>query len=179
MNTLKKTLALVATLAMASTAFVGCGKDESSSSGSGSGTTSGSSEATTGADEGTTSADAQDTTDAPSEGNSVEVGDVQLATGGDQFTIMAWNANDWPQVYETWKEVSDKAPAEVNFINHDCGGGDASEKYDKVFEAGDDLDVYFVEADWCLYHLNNPAQAAPLEQLGFSEATGQTLTATL
>ncbi|MBQ3947932.1 MAG: carbohydrate ABC transporter substrate-binding protein, partial [Ruminococcus sp.] len=172
MNTLKRTLALVATLAMASTAFASCGSDDSSSS------SSKADEATKAADEATTAEAGNDTTEAPADtteapapsgtGNSTELGEVTLKTGGDQFTVAAWNSDDAPALIDLWAaNGGDKS--KVNFINFDCGGGKASEKYDALFASGDDLDVYFAEADWALKYINDDTRTAPLEALGFSE----------
>lgn len=172
MNTLKRTLALVATLAMASTAFASCGSDDSSSS------SSKADEATKAADEATTAEAGNDTTEAPADtteapaasgtGNSTDLGEVTLKTGGDQFTVAAWNPDDAPALIDLWAaNGGDKS--KVNFINFDCGGGAASEKYDALFASGDDLDVYFAEADWALKYINDDTRTAPLEALGFSE----------
>ena len=157
MNTLKRTLALVATLAMASTAFASCGKDDSSSS----------SEATTAADA---------ATEAPTDDNgsessafSADLGEVKLKTGGDQFTVVAWNDQDVPKLLENWGKFGGDT-SKNNFISFGVGGGDASEKYDALFQSGDDLDVYFCEADWALKYINDDTKTAALEDLGFSEA---------
>ncbi len=99
MNTLKRTLALVATLAMAATAFASCGDDKDSSSSS-----SSSSEASkveeSSEDTSEDSSDAQDTTKA--EESTGEIAD-SVGKGGDTFTIAAWNADDVPFLIAQWK----------------------------------------------------------------------------
>ena len=180
MNTLKRTLALVATLAMATGAFASCGDDKGTSSTSTSSTSSASeseseaetsadeSEAETSADE--SEADGEESESAPVESAaSEEVGEVSLATGGDKFTVAAWNADDVPAMLEQWKKATGTSDDKVNFINFDVGGGAASEKYDALFNSGEDLDVYFCEADWALKYINDDTKTAPLEQLGFSD----------
>lgn len=178
MNTLKKTLALVATLAMASTAFVGCGKDDSSSEAEKK--SEASTDAPTDAPEDPTDAP-EDPTDAPEDptdapetpsgvANSTEVGAVKLKTGGDTFTVVAWNPDDVPALLTAWEEATGYDASKVNFINMDCGGGDAAEKYDNLFKSGDDLDVFFCEADWALRYINDDTKTAALEDLGFSDA---------
>ncbi|MBE6863826.1 MAG: carbohydrate ABC transporter substrate-binding protein [Ruminococcus flavefaciens] len=57
----------------------------------------------------------------------------------------------------------------VKFTSFGVGGGDASEKYDALFQSGKDLDVYFCEADWALKYINDDTKTAALEDLGFSE----------
>ncbi len=189
MNTLKRTLALVATLAMATTAFVGCGSSDSSSSTSEAATdastdaaTEGDTEADTQADtEADTEGDTEAATDAPATpAGSTEVGDVQLATGGSTVTFAAWNADDVPALIASWKGETDFAAykekvtngevAGIDFVNFNCGGGDAAEKYNQLFNEGKDLDVYFVEADWALQYINDDERTAPLEKLGFTDA---------
>ena len=97
MNTLKKTLALVATLAMAATALASCGDDSSSS-------TSESKADTTKASEDTTKADT-------SEASTGEI-DASVKTGGDTFTIAAWNADDVPYLIAQWKGLDAEAVAD-------------------------------------------------------------------
>ena len=169
MNTLKRTLALVATLAMASTAFASCGSDDSSSSSeatTAAATEAGSDEATTeGGDVEATSEDTQ----APVESAaSTDLGEVKLKTGGDKFTVVAWNDQDVPALLDNWGKFGGDT-SKNNFISFGVGGGDASEKYDALFQSGDDLDVYFCEADWALKYINDDTKTAPLEALGFSE----------
>jgi hypothetical protein len=162
MNTLKRTLALVATLALSATAFVGCGSSDSSSS---------SKAATTGsATEGASDSTEAATKNEPSAtGNSTELGAVTLKTGGDKFSIAAWNEDDVPYLIKLWgKNGGDES--KVDFTSFGVGGGAASEKYDALFKSGADLDVYFCEADWALKYINDDTKTAPLEALGFSDA---------
>ena len=179
MNTLKKTLALVATLAMASTAFVGCGKDDSSSESS---SKKDSSQAADPTDAPETPTDAPETPTAPPEtptdapetpsgaANSTEVGEVKLNTGGDKFTIAAWNSDDAPALIEAWKAADPDKAAKADFLNMDCKGGEAADKYDKLFQGGDAPDLYFAEADWALRFINDDTKTAALEDLGFTDA---------
>lgn len=188
MNTLKKTLALVATLAMATGAFASCGGDDSSSSTSSSTSSSSSTSESSEESSDESSAESSDESSAESSNESsaessdessgsssveakasTEVGEVQLATGGDTFTVAAWNADDVPAMLEQWKKATGTSDDKVNFINFDVGGGSASEKYDALFNDGSDLDVYFCEADWALKYINDDTKTAPLEQLGFTD----------
>ena len=127
MNTLKKTLALVATLAMAATAFASCGDDESSSS---------SSKA-----EKTTAAEGEATT-VGEETSTGEI-DASVKTGGDTFTVAAWNADDVPALIAQWKglsmdtikdDLADDKVDGIHFISFGVGGGEASERYDQLFK---------------------------------------------
>jgi hypothetical protein len=170
MNTLKRTLALVATLAMSATAFVSCGSDDSSSSKKAS-TTAASTEAGSGASEASTanaSAASTKAAEKPSKGNSTTLGEVKLGKGGSEFSIAAWNEDDVPFLIDLWAQNGgDKS--KVKFTSFGVGGGDASEKYDALFQSGKDLDVYFCEADWALKYINDDTKTAALEDLGFSD----------
>lgn len=180
MNNLKKTLALMGALVMTATAFVGCGDDESSSSNSSSSSTSESSDDTS-----ESSTDDSSESSVITDEKSTEVGEIDssVGTGGDTFTVAAWNRDDVPYLLAQWKGLDfttyetstdvEKAVMEldgVNFINFDVGGGSASEKYDALFSSGDDLDVYFCEADWALKYINDDTKTLPLEKLGFTDA---------
>ena len=180
MNTLKRTLALVATLAMSATAFVGCGKDDSSSTAE---PTTAAPAATDAATDAPTEAP-EDPTEAPVDpaSKSTEVGaiDSSLKTGGDTFTVAAWNADDMPALIASWQGSTDFAGYKeklandqiegIKFINFDVGGDKASEQYNQLFAEGKDLDVYFCEADWALQFINDDTKTVALDKLGFSEA---------
>mgnify|MGYP002715425777 CR=1 FL=1 len=179
MNTLKRTLALVATLAMSATAFVGCGSDDSSS------------EATTTAPAATDApTEGEEPTDGeePTEGGnstvekSLELGDIDssLKTGGDTFTVAAWDANDVPALLAAWKgetdldaykeKLANDEVSGIKFINFGVGGGQAAEQYNLLLNEGTDLDVYFCEADWALNYINDDTRTVGLDKLGFSDA---------
>lgn len=165
MNTLKRTLALVATLAMASTAFAACGSKDSSSTPATTAPTSGettSGEATTG--EATTG------DDKPAEGgNSMEVGEVKLPTNGDKFNIVSWDAQDCPKLIKAWAESTGHKESDANFVDLGCQGGQASAQFDQRFASDANTDIFFVEADWALNYINNDKATVALDQLGFTE----------
>lgn len=176
MNTLKRTLALVATLAMAATAFASCGDDKDSSSSSSSSSSEASKVEEPSEDTSEDSSDAQDTTRA--EESTGEIAD-SVGKGGDTFTIAAWNADDVPFLIAQWKgldydsiqdDLANDAVDGIKFINFGVGGGDASEKYDNLFKSGDDLDVYFCEADWALKYINDDEKTLPLADLGLGDS---------
>ncbi|MBO6116258.1 MAG: carbohydrate ABC transporter substrate-binding protein [Ruminococcus sp.] len=167
MNTLKKTLALVATLAMAATALASCGDDSSSS------TSESKADTTKASDD-----SAADTTKADtSEASTGEI-DASVKTGGDTFTVAAWNADDVPYLIAQWKgldyktivdDLSDNKVDGINCIVFGVGGGDASERYDQLFNDGTDLDVYFCEADWALKYINDDSKTLALSKLGLGD----------
>ncbi|SEH38773.1 ABC-type glycerol-3-phosphate transport system, substrate-binding protein [Ruminococcus flavefaciens] len=172
MNTLKRTLALVATLAMTATAFASCGDDKKEENKAET-TTAAATEATTAADGGETT-----TTDGGNVGGD-HVIDPSVKQDGDTFTVAAWNADDVPYLIAQWKGLSYDTIVEdlannkvdgVNAIIFGVGGGEASERYDQLFNDGGDLDVYFCEADWALKYINDDTKTLDLAKLGLGDA---------
>lgn len=155
MNKLKRTLALVATLAIAATAFVGCDNEDDSSS-----------EATT-----TTAADNADDNDADADNG--EDGKFAysgtLATGGDKMTILCWTPDDVNAMLDMWKGDTGYTDDQINFVNFGVGGGEAASNYDQYFLGGEDIDMFMVEADWALKYINDDSATAPMSDLGFAD----------
>ncbi|MBP7185892.1 MAG: carbohydrate ABC transporter substrate-binding protein [Ruminococcus sp.] len=176
MNTLKRTLALVATLAMTATAFASCGEEKTESSSSSSQAESSAEESSEAesSEEESSEAESSEEESAPVEGTG-EL-DASVGTGGDTFTVAAWNADDVPYLIAQWKGLDAAAVADnsadssINFINFGVGGGEASEKYDNLFKSGDDLDVYFCEADWALKYINDDEKTLALDKLGLGDS---------
>jgi hypothetical protein len=160
MNKLKRTLALVATLAISATAFVGCGDDKSSS------TSSSESKAETSAAEESAPAEETPAEETPA----AEAGAVTLPTGGDKMTVIAWTGDDLDVMLSTWEAAEGIDASKVNFNNFQVGGGEASAKYDQYFLGGEDVDLLMVEADWALKYINDDTVTAPLDALGFTDA---------
>lgn len=183
MNKLKKTLALVAALAMTTTAFASCGDDPSSSTSSPSSSTSESSDAGSessdaGSESSDTSSDAgSESSDAGNAGTGEM--DASVGQGGDTLTVVAWNPDDVPKLIAQWKgidyntvaeDLNNKAVEGVNFVSFGVGGGEAAENYDQYMSTGADLDVYFVEADWALKYINDDSKTLALDKLGLTDA---------
>ncbi len=166
MNTLKRTLALVATLAMTATAFASCGKEEEKKDDNNAETTTAAQQETEAPEETTAEPDNDGTID-PS-----------VKTGGKEFTVVAWNADDVPYLIAQWKGLSydtivqDLADGKVEGVNANIlnvQGGQASEKYDQLFNDGSDIDVYLVEADWALKYINDDSKTLALSKLGLGD----------
>lgn len=180
MNKLKKTLALVAALAMTTTAFASCGEKEEPSSSSSSSSSSQADSSEPDSSESDSSASDSEAPDSSEAGNagSGEV-DASVGQGGETFTVVAWDPADVPKLIAQWKgldyatvndELLAKNVAGVDFVNFGVGGGDAAENYDQYFQSGADIDVYFCEADWALKYINDDSKTLPLEKLGLTDA---------
>lgn len=105
---------------------------------------------------------------------------IMLGTGGDTFTVVAWNRDEAPILIADWlgADVNDvkngkslKAPsgAEVNFVCFNTGGYDAFDCYDRMFSSGDDIDVYLCEPDWARKLTDDDSRSAPMSALGITE----------
>ena len=175
MNKLKRTLALMAALAMTATAFVGCGGNESSSSSE--------SKAESSAEE-SSEADADSAEDSTAEEESsvesaagytnVDVPalgepDGSLKDGGDKLTILCWNDDDLKYMYDIVADATGMDKSMINYKNVGSSGTDANEQYAQVFLSGDDVDLYFCDADWNMAYQNNDEYSAPLSAVGISE----------
>lgn len=165
MNKLKRTLALAAALVMTASAFVSCGKDDKSSS---------SSEAATkpAATEGNSVEDpTEGSSDVATDGKSEEVGavDSSVGTGGESFKVVSWNGDDANAMIELYNANKGADLKDAEFVNMNCGGGDARAKYDAMFKANEEIDLYFVEVDWALAFIDGD-KTLDLEKLGFTDA---------
>lgn len=164
MNKLKRTLALVACMAISATAFVGCGPDEGSSNNSSQAEESSAPEESSTPDE----------SSAPDESSEASSGEFtysgSLPTGGGQMTILCWTPDDVNPMLDMWKADTGYTNDQINFVNFQCGGGDAAAQYDQYFLGGKDVDIFMVEADWALKYINDANATAPMSDLGFSES---------
>lgn len=154
MKNLKKTLALLAALAMSATALYGCGDEKESSSSSTANNSSNSDSA---------SKDDSKADDSSKEDN----GD---AAEGDKLTILCWNANDSQPMVDLFCEKTGHDPSEIEIKNFDCQGGEAAELYDQYLsEADNDVDIIFLEADWALKYINDDSATMALSEIGIDE----------
>ncbi len=146
MKNLKKSLALIAALALSATALCSCGEDNKSSSTTSTADSSASTvDSSTTADPGTTSDD-------------------------DALTILCWNADDSQPMVDLFCEETGTDPSKIKLQNFACAGGEAAEKYDSYLKNAEaDADIMFVEADWALRFINDDTITAPLSDIGISE----------
>jgi spermidine/putrescine-binding protein len=151
MKNFKKTLALLAALALSATALYGCGETgEASKPAATNDTNTEESAADNSADNGS--------------------GD-ETAADGDQLTILCWNSNDSQPMVDLFCEKTGTDPSAINIKNFNVQGGEAAENYVQYLsDASNDADIMFLEADWCLQFINDDAQTLPLSDLGYSES---------
>ncbi|MDE6088781.1 MAG: hypothetical protein K2G25_10430 [Oscillospiraceae bacterium] len=177
MSKLKRTLALLATLAVTSTAFVACGgkKEDSQapaennnssvaddSSADGDADSSADADADSSAD-----ADANADDDADADAPAAAGGEISLPDTDDTLTIVCWTDTDLNNMFDIYTPVQ---AADVKY--QQCGGNgtEASTQYANYLNSGDDVDLFVAEAGWILNYINDDSMSAPLEQLGISTA---------
>jgi len=176
MNKLKKSLALIATLAIASTAFYACGGDTSSTA-----DTDTSSEA-----ESSSEAEVEESSEEESEGEEEggeegeEGGEEGGSTGaslggnitddGDTLSILCWTGDDVEKMIENFESANPDYAGKCQYVNVGSNGGEAREQYANYFAGGEDADLFVLEADWILDYINNDEYTAPLSDLGFSDS---------
>ena len=153
MKNFKKTLALLAALALSATALYGCGP-----------AAGGDSKPAAGNDGGNSATEESKTEDSPADGG-------ETAANGDQLTILCWNANDSQPMVDLFCEKTGTDPSLINIKNFNVQGGQASEQYTQYLaNADNDADIMFLEADWCLNFINDDAQTLPLSEIGYSDS---------
>jgi ABC-type glycerol-3-phosphate transport system substrate-binding protein len=166
MSKLTRTLALLATLAMASSAFVACGGNTSSTADT---TSSAADSATDAAAEDTTAAGgeeskADDATDAESKADDAASAAVNLPDDDETLTIVCWTDADLANMFDVY--------GKDNVAYQNCGGNgtEASTQYATYLNSGDDVDLFVAEAGWILNYINDDTMSAPLSDLGITEA---------
>lgn len=176
MNKLKKTLALVAAMGLACTAFVGCGssseEEETTTEATTEAAEDSSSEDDSAAEDDSTSDD--DSSASAGIADTWTAADSSLADDGDALTIVTWTTNDLANMFKAY--VGDaEGGADANGINVKyqlvgTSGTEAMEQYTTYFDGGGDVDLYCAEAGWILEYITDSNYAAPLSEIGFNSA---------
>lgn len=149
MKNLKKTLALVAALALSATALYGCGDSSSSS---------------------TASKDSSSASESSEASDSSEASSETAGDEGDKLTILCWNKDDSQPMVDLFCEKTGTPKDKIVIQSFDCKGGEASENYDNYLSKKEnDADIMFLEADWALKYINDDEQTIPLSDLGFKD----------
>ena len=155
MNKLKRTLALVATLALATTAFVGCGDDSSSSAPA------------------NNSSKTESKVDDSSTGDSSKTegkAENKVPNTGSTLSILCWTGDDIKAMKDCFlANNSDVKDADITWVQCGTKGGDAAENYTQYFAGDEDVDLYIAEADWIMTFINDDAVSAPLSNLGLTD----------
>lgn len=165
MNKLKKSLALIATLAIASTAFYACG-DTTDPAGS-TAEESKTEESVEESAEESTEESAEESTEESTE-ESASSGENTVPETGDKLSILCWTGDDVEKMIENFTDNTDYTADQVEYVNVGSSGGEAREQYANYFAGDEDVDLFVLEADWILDYINNDEYTAPLSNLGFS-----------
>ncbi|MDE5793075.1 MAG: hypothetical protein K2H66_06075 [Oscillospiraceae bacterium] len=179
MSKLKRTLALLATFAVASTAFVACGKKEENNNSSADNNSVNNSVAddNNAGDDANSDADSDADSDVDSDvdsdaedgGNDTPStgGDISLPDTDDVLTIVCWTDSDLSNMFDIYTTVQ---ASEVKYQNCGGNGTEASTQYANYLNSGDDVDLFVAEAGWILNYINDDTMSAPLSDLGISTA---------
>ncbi len=168
MSKLTRTLALLASIAVVSSAFVACGGSETSSTAAPSADNSSSEADSSAADSSaadssaadSSAADDADASSAADDGASAG-GAVNLPDTDDTLTIVCWTDADLANMFDQF---------DGNAVYQNCGsnGAEASTQYATYLNSGDDVDLFVAEAGWILNYINDDSMSAPLSDLGFT-----------
>ena len=181
MKSLKKTLAMVACVAMAGSVMTACGGNTATDTASTTAAAGGEAAETTAAAEG---GEAAAETEAPADDAAAETEAPAASDAStDKLTVLCWNTDDINPMITTFCAVTGHSADEFNVNSFGCGGGDAAENYDAYLsDTSNDADIMFVEADWALKYINdNSAETGtkPLADLGvtsdYSDLYGYTV----
>lgn len=161
MNKLKKSLALIATLALASSALYACG-GESSNAG-----TSSTNDPNSSTGDSSSAADP--------ESSAVEEPKVELKDDDTTLSVLVWNQNDiGPMRTVFCQNNTSYKEDQIKGVEAASGGEEASEKFGTYMMADNDVDLFFMESDWILSYINEKNEDgsykynAPLSALGFT-----------
>ena len=164
MNKLKKSLALIATLAIASTAFVACGGDSTPANDTPA-DTSKAAEETKPAEE-TPADETKPAEETPADDTASA--ENKIAETGDKLSVLCWTGDDVEKMIENFTAANPDYAGKVEYVNVGSKGQEAREQYANYFAGGEDADLFVLEADWILDYINNDEYTAPLTDLGFT-----------
>lgn len=159
MNKLKKSLALVAVLAIASSALVACGGNSSTADTS-------SSKSESSAEESKDESSAEESKEESSEGGAA----AELTNEDPTLSVLSWTDNDLKNMFAVlFKENSEYNADNVKWVQVGTGGEEARDEYVNYFNGGEDCDLFCLEADWILDYIEKDEYTAPLTDLGFTK----------
>ena len=72
-------------------------------------------------------------------------------------------------MYDVVADATGMDKSMITYKNVGANGTEANEKYAQVFSSGDDVDLYFCDADWNMAYQNNDEYSAPLSAVGITE----------
>ncbi|MBP0973287.1 MAG: carbohydrate ABC transporter substrate-binding protein [Oscillospiraceae bacterium] len=160
MSKLTRTLALVATLAMASSALVACGGNTESSTAPAASTA-----------ESTAESAAESVEESAAESSEAPAPASDLTNDDATLTVVCWTDADLANMFDVYKDqglLSDGVT--LNYQNCGGNGGEAATQYATYLNSGDDVDLFVAEAGWILNYINDDSFSAPLSDLGITEA---------
>jgi len=98
------------------------------------------------------------------ESNGIFTPDGTLGDDGDQLSILCWTDTDLNAMLEVTSAKN------TTYVNVGSDGTEASKQYITYFSSGEDVDLYFCDADWTMAYVNNDKYSAPLSALGIDKS---------
>ena len=160
MSTMKRTLALLATLAMASTAFVACGGGTESTE---------SKVEDSKVEDSKVDEESKDDSAEESKDDEKTGAEVSLPSDDAVLSIVCWTDADLKNMFKNY--CADKGLTEgtdIVWVQSGTSGGEAATEYATFLNSGADVDLFVAEAGWILNYINDSSFAAPLSALGIT-----------
>lgn len=160
MSKMKRTLALLAVLAMASTSFVACGGDKEESKPESTASTAES------ADE--SAAESADESAAESQGEESADRDFTAAVNEEGcLSIVCWTDADLNNMFDQYcASRGMEVGTDVAWVQCGTNGGEGNTQYATFLNSGEDVDLFVAEAGWILNYIETDEYAIPLSDLG-------------
>lgn len=178
MNKLKKTLALVAAMGLACTAFVGCGSNSNDKKEDTTEATTEAASEDSSSEDGSAEDSSSEGGDASADGEGIAdtwtAADSSLKDDGDQLTIVTWTTNDLANMFKDYvgneEGGADANGTKIAYQLVGSSGTEAMEQYTTYFDGGEDVDLYCAEAGWILEYITDSKYSSPLSEVGFNAA---------
>ena len=93
--------------------------------------------------------------------------DYHLTDTDDTLTILTWRESDAKAMQELYQKHYPEA--KIEFIVPVLNGMDAKNNFARIVQDNPEIDLYFVETDWCREFIDDPELSVPLSALGLTE----------
>lgn len=162
MSKMKRTLALLAVLAMASTSFVACGGDKEESKAD--------STASTAESKDESAAESKDEESAAESEGGEASGERDFTAAVNEegcLSIVCWTDADLNNMFDQYcASRGMEVGTDVAWVQCGTSGGEGNTQYATFLNSGEDVDLFVAEAGWILNYIETDEYAIPLSDLG-------------
>ncbi len=157
MSKMKRTLALLAVLAMTATSFVACGGDKEESKADSAASTADSAADDSAADDSAADSEA----DAPAERDFTAAVEEEGC-----LSIVCWTDADLNNMFDQYcASRGMEVGTDVAWVQCGTNGGEGNTQYATFLNSGEDVDLFIAEAGWILNYIETDEYAIPLSEL--------------